>query len=86
MAAAESIVLVGRNGAGAPPPRRNTPAQPVKRRPALYDVFEPSGAFIGAVEIPPGVSTVLRRGNHVWAVAYNDDDVAFVKRYRINWK
>jgi hypothetical protein len=73
-------------GRGAPPPRRDTPAQSIKRRAALYDVFEPSGAFIGAVEVPPGVSTVLRRGDYVWGVAYDEDDVAFVRRYRIIWK
>ncbi|HKS04678.1 MAG TPA: hypothetical protein VJR92_00060 [Gemmatimonadaceae bacterium] len=74
-------------GRGAPPPPRgNALTQTVKRRAALYDVFEPSGAFIGSVEIPPGVSTVVRRGDYVWGVAYDEDDVAFVKRYRINWK
>ena len=25
------------------------------------------------------------RGDQVWGVAYNADDVAFLKRYRISW-
>ena len=80
------INFSGGVGRGAPRTPRPPAPVPVVRRRALYDVFEPSGAFIGAVEIPPGVSTVLRRGDHVWGVAYDDDDVAFVKRYRIVWK
>lgn len=82
-----SINSSGGAGRGAPPrPAPAVEAAHVQRRPALYDVFEPSGAFIGQVQIPPGVSTVIRRGDYVWGVGYNDDDVAFVKRYRISWK
>jgi hypothetical protein len=55
-------------------------------RPALYDVFEPNGTYLGQVQIPARVSTIYRRGDHVWGVAYNEDDVATVKRYRIAWR
>jgi hypothetical protein len=59
---------------------------PDKPRPALYDVFEPGGTYLGQVQVPARVSTMERRGDHVWAVAYDDDDVASVKRYRIVWR
>jgi hypothetical protein len=52
----------------------------------LYDVFEPSGAYLGRVEIPPRMVLGALRGDQVWGVAYNEDDVAFLKRYRINWR
>lgn len=54
-------------------------------RPALYDVFEPDGVYLGQVQVPARVSTVLRRGDHVWGVAVDADDVPRVKRYRIAW-
>jgi hypothetical protein len=53
--------------------------------PALYDVFEPDGRYVGQVRIPPKVTTVLRRGDHIWAVQLDEDDVPRIKRYRINW-
>ena len=42
--------------------------------------------MLGRVQVPPRVSTVYRRGDYVWGVAYDDDDVATVKRFRINWR
>jgi hypothetical protein len=67
-----------------PPASRN--ADPVPPRPALYDVFEPDGRYLGQVRVPARVSTVLRRGDHVWAVALDEDDVPRIKRYRIEWR
>jgi hypothetical protein len=57
-----------------------------KPRPALYDVFEPSGTYLGQVQVPARVQTIVRRGDHVWGVAFDDDDVATIKRYRIVWR
>jgi hypothetical protein len=72
---------------GAPPRMRPAPlpGDDPASRPALYDVFEPDGTYLGQVEVPPRVWTVARRGDHVWAVAYDENDVAYVKRYRIAW-
>jgi hypothetical protein len=73
----------GSAGTGAPPSSTRPPAPPTK---ALYDVFEPSGAYVGQVEIPPRVMPVVHRGDFIWAVAFDADDVASVKRYRIVWR
>jgi hypothetical protein len=77
------------NGSVGPGPRpvsRPADPPPVVSRPALYDVFEPNGAYMGQVRIPPRVATAVRKGDYVWGVVYDDDDVASVKRYRIAWK
>ncbi|MGH7471006.1 MAG: 6-bladed beta-propeller [Longimicrobiales bacterium] len=57
-----------------------------KPRPALYDVFESSGTYLGQVQVPARVSTMVRRGDYVWGVAFDENDVASVKRYRIVWR
>jgi hypothetical protein len=38
------------------------------------------------VQVPARVSSVIRRGDHVWAVAVDENDVPRLKRYRIAWK
>ena len=77
----------GSGGAtGGPPPPRVPSPPTLSTTPMLYDVFEPSGAYLGRVEIPPRVVLGAQRGDQVWGVAYNDDDVAFLKRYRISWR
>lgn len=73
---------VGMPGATPPAPRSSEADQP---RPALYDVFEPDGRYLGQVGVPPKVSSVVRRGDQIWAVAYDADDVPRIKRYRIAW-
>jgi hypothetical protein len=57
-----------------------------KPRPALYDLFEPDGTYLGQVQVPARVSTMVRRGDHIWGIAFDEDDVATVKRYRIAWR
>jgi hypothetical protein len=83
------LMQVG-NGAGgaerrAPPPSRAPIPATLPSTPMPYDVFEPSGAYVGRVEIPARVVLGATRGDLVWGVAYNDDDVGFLKRYRIAW-
>jgi hypothetical protein len=74
----------GRGGSvGTAPPR--PPPDPGPSRPALYDVFEPDGTYLGQVETPPRFASVFRRGNHIWGVELDEDDVPYVKRYRIVW-
>ncbi len=73
---------VGNPGVRRPPAQANREPP----RPALYDVFEPDGQYLGQVQVPAGVSSVLRRGNQVWGVAFDADDVPRIKRYRIAWR
>jgi hypothetical protein len=54
-------------------------------RPTLYDVFEPDGTFIGAVQAPPMATLMAMRGDHAWGTFRGADDVEFVRRFRIIW-
>jgi hypothetical protein len=79
--------ISGTSGVGpgmARPPRREADREPSK--PTLYDVFEPDGRYLGQVQVPAGASAVVRKLDQVWAVAFGDDDVPRLKRYRIAWK
>ena len=58
-------------------------AEPPK--PALYDVFEPDGTYLGQVQVPAGAYALAHRGDQVWGVSVGEDDVPRVKRYRIEW-
>jgi hypothetical protein len=71
----------GASGAGQPDPN-----VAFTYLPTHFDVFEPTGTFIGSVEMPPKVTPMAMRGDQVWGVAKDDDDVQFVRRYRIVWK
>jgi hypothetical protein len=81
------------------PERPATPAEgydlDAKKRwvePTVFDVFEPSGRYLGQVRFPqrvghPDVNTApaAPSGDHIWAVLYDADGVPTVKRYRIRW-
>lgn len=61
--------------------------------PLVFDVFEPSGRYVGRVRFPDGVGDTMLgpkigfaiQGDTAWAVSYDQDDVPIVKRYRIRW-
>jgi hypothetical protein len=76
-------------GGGVGPSGRRPPPRVESRepsRPALYDVFEPDGQYLGQVQVPARVSSVVRRGDQVWGIAFDADDVPRIKRYRIAWR
>lgn len=54
--------------------------------PITMDVFEPHGAYVGRVRFPDGLNFLRFRGDHIWAVAHDDDGIAYVKRYRARWE
>ena len=70
-------------GGGMRSPPRAPDADPPK--PSMYDIFDAEGGYLGQVQVPAGVSVMLRRGNQAWGYAIGDDDVPRIKRYRINW-
>jgi hypothetical protein len=78
------------SGGGGVGPGRQRPttqgAPPEPPHPALYDVFEPDGRYIGQAETPARFSSVVRRGDQVWGVSVDADDVPRIKRYRIDWR
>ena len=79
--------LSSTSGVGSGVPRAPRPAadrEPGK--PTLYDVFEPDGRYVGQVQVPANTTAMVRKGDKVWAVAFGDDDVPRLKRYRIAWK
>lgn len=79
--------LSGVSSVGQGAPRARAPATDRgPSKPTLYDVFEPDGRYLGQVQVPAGAAAVVRKGDQVWAVAFGDDDVPRLKRYRINWK
>jgi hypothetical protein len=53
--------------------------------PWVFDVYEPSGAYVGQVRLPDGVTSHAVDGDIVWAAVPDADDVPVVKRYRIRW-
>jgi hypothetical protein len=62
------------------------PLLPRWREPALYDVFEPDGRYLGRVSMPSNVTIQRLTRDKVWGVVADEDDVAIVKRFRINWR
>lgn len=83
--------ISGTSGSGGPgrvaPPQRRPDGPPLSEAKveALYDVYEPTGVYLGQVKIPPRHVVGVTRGDYLWAVAFDDDDVPMVKRYRIVW-
>jgi hypothetical protein len=62
---------------GAPPPVDSW-AEPVR-----YDVFEPDGQYLGVVTPPSGFRLMYMRGQHVWGILFDENDVPYVVRLRI---
>lgn len=85
----EARRTAGMSGAsgGAPATRpAGTPLPVVPwREPTVYDVFEPDGTYLGQVGVPYDTRLVRMKGDIVWAVVVNEDDVPIVKRYRLAW-
>ena len=73
-------------GGGVISPRAPAGTKPLPPAPALYDVYEANGTFLGEVAVPPRVNLAFRRGDYVWGTAYDEDDVTTVRRYRIAWR
>ena len=56
---------------------------PKWRDPVVYDVFEPSGRYLGRVPAPPKTTFRTMRGDHIWAVQRDSLDVEQVVRFRV---
>ena len=56
------------------------------REPVVFEVFEPTGDYLGTVETPQGFSIYPRpvfRGDTVWAVVRDEYDVQRLNRFRM---
>ena len=77
----------GGGGRGGRGPSRPPPPPPVPwRSPTVYDLFEPSGVYLGQLRVPYGVTMHVMRGDQIWASTADADGVPYVKRYRIDWR
>jgi hypothetical protein len=56
------------------------------QEPSIYDVFEPDGTLVGRVRLPDDMTLHNMRGDTVWGVTKDADDVPTVRRYRIAWR
>jgi hypothetical protein len=68
------------------PPRPANPDRPPQltwREPRTFDVFEPSGRFLGTIVAPPQTRFLWQRGSTVWAVVRGTMDENYVVRYRL---
>lgn len=64
-------------------PGREPPPPTSWREPAVYDVFEADGSFLGSVRLPPRVSVSVFRGDLVWGVRRGEFDESYVVRLRL---
>jgi hypothetical protein len=73
----------------APPERRTSQGEQVPqlgwRERTMMDVFEPDGTYVGRVQLPDDLRLIRFRGDRIWAVARDEFDVEYVKRYRVSW-
>lgn len=52
--------------------------------PAVYDIFESDGVYLGRVHVPERTALFVMRGSHAWGVARDSLDVQHIRRYRLN--
>jgi hypothetical protein len=53
------------------------------REPTVYDVFDPDGTYLGRVPMPARTTMHAARGDHVWGIMLDEDDVQQVVRWRV---
>jgi hypothetical protein len=53
---------------------------------AVWDIFEPSGTYVGRLHVPAKVTMLVMRGDTVWGRTCGQDDVIMIKRYHIAWR
>jgi hypothetical protein len=53
--------------------------------PFLFDVYEPTGRYLGQVRLPDGTAHFVSQGETLWAAVKGADDVPAIKRFRIRW-
>ena len=66
-------------------PELRSAADPSLGERIRYDVFQPDGTYLGAVNAPADFRASINPfdGDHVWAVTRDELDVQRVVRYRI---
>ena len=67
-----------------PPERENGPPPQHYRTPMVYEVFSPSGRFLGRVPMPPRTTMFQADGDYVWGIMRDQDDLPSVVRLKLN--
>jgi hypothetical protein len=63
--------------------RQKPPLVKFRPKEKRWDVFEPDGRYLGRIVVPREISLYVARGNQVWGVIRDEDDVPTVVRMRI---
>lgn len=73
-------------GEPSPLPTTGPKPPPIKFRPGekRWDVFEPDGRYLGRIVAPREFSLFVMRGNQVWGVMRDADDLPTIVRMRID--
>jgi hypothetical protein len=70
-----------------PPPPPGAFAEPNWREPAVYEVFESTGVFLGRATLPEGaVAIAVSRGDEVWCIVRDADEVHSLRKYQLVWR
>lgn len=77
------VEAVKRTDINPAPARPDRPPSLTWREPRTFDVFEPSGRFLGTIVAPPGARFVSQRGDTMWAIVRGEMDENYVVRYRL---
>lgn len=77
------VVAVKRTDIPPRPVSADRPPPLTWREPRTFDVFEPSGRFLGTIVAPPRARLLWQRGSTVWAVVRGEMDENYVVRYRL---
>jgi hypothetical protein len=55
------------------------------REPAVYDIWEPRGVYVGQVRLPDGVRQMSIRDSIIWAMFKDTDDAPYLIKFRLHW-
>jgi hypothetical protein len=53
--------------------------------PSVWDILEPSGRYIGQVELPRDLTLRAARGDTLWVSKKGTDDVEVIQRMHVVW-
>jgi len=69
-----------------PSVKRGAVTAPVRhyRTPAVYEVFAPSGRFLGRVPLPPKTTLIQADGDFLWGISRDADDLPAIVRFRLS--
>jgi hypothetical protein len=67
-----------------PPQNEKSPPPRNYRTPTVYEVFSPTGRFLGRVPMPPRTTMFQADGDYIWGIMRDEDDLPSVVRLKLN--